>query len=192
MPYDFPMSRVRQEVPAGRLRELLDYDPSTGVLTWKWRPGRAQWNATWAGKLALTAVSAGYRKGNVLRYQVLAHIVIWAWMTGEWPPDDKTVDHRDKNRLNNRWGNLRLATRAQNQRNRNQVGKSSQYHGVTLARYKRKPQTSWKWQAKIMVDGVRLHLGSFSTEIEAALAYNEAAIKHHGEFASINLIVEHL
>jgi hypothetical protein len=103
-------------------------------------------------------------------------------------PDDSEVDHINGNRLDNRKSNLRLATRSQNGRNRgkfsNHKGKShsSRFKGVT---YHSRDSC---WQATICVDGQYTHLGYHNTEREAALAYNKAAIKYHGEFAIINEI----
>lgn len=90
-------------------------------------------------------------------------------------------DHKNGNGLDNRRENLRAATAAQNQMNRGKhAHASSPYKGITWLRFDR------KWWARIKVGGKRLDLGRFSDERAAALAYNEAAIKHFGEFARIN------
>lgn len=90
-------------------------------------------------------------------------------------PDGIDVDHANGNGLDNRRGNLRLATRSQNQGNmRTRRGK--RFKGVTF--YKR----TGKWMARIQ----HRHLGYFETEEEAAAAYNEAAAETWGEFARLN------
>jgi hypothetical protein len=84
--------------------------------------------------------------------------------------------------MDNRRANLRGATRAQNIRNRKKFANSSgsKYKGIN--RYKNKN----RWVARIMFEKKRIHLGIFRNEIEAAKAYDRAAIKYHGEFASLN------
>lgn len=90
-------------------------------------------------------------------------------------------DHKNGNGLDNRRENLRAATAVQNQMNRGKYAHaSSPYKGVTWLRQDK------KWWARIKVEGKRLDLGRFPDERSAALAYNEAAIKHFGEFARIN------
>ena len=96
-------------------------------------------------------------------------------------PATVDVDHVDRDGLNNRRRNLRLATRSQNLRNsKKRNGCSSRYKGVSFSRYR------GKWEAYIHVDGRKLNLGLFIEEAAAAHAYNEAAEIHFGEFARLN------
>lgn len=92
------------------------------------------------------------------------------------------VDHRDGNGLNNQRENLRAATRAQNSQNvRKQAVKgASQFKGLW--------RKNSRWAATIYWNGKSKYLGSYLTEIEAALAYNKAALEMHGEFAHLNQI----
>ncbi len=93
------------------------------------------------------------------------------------------VDHVDHNGLNNQRYNLRECTILQNNMNRVSVpGSSSKYLGVSWF----KPNSIWV--AKIRVNGRLKHLGCFNIEIDAAKAYNEAALEYFGEFANINKI----
>lgn len=90
------------------------------------------------------------------------------------------VDHRDRNGLDNRRSNLRSASSSQNQCNAAARKGSSRFKGV-----------SWKpihesWAARITLSGSTKHLGYFKSELDAARAYDAAAIKLHGEFARIN------
>jgi predicted TIM-barrel fold metal-dependent hydrolase len=91
------------------------------------------------------------------------------------------IDHIDGNGLNNQKSNLRFCTNAQNQMNKKSIG-ISKYLGVNLHRN--------KWLSKICHNKKYIYLGCFKTELEAAKAYNEAAIKYHGEFARLNIIPE--
>lgn len=93
------------------------------------------------------------------------------------------VDHRDGDTLNNQRHNLRLCNKFQNAANRTAMeNKSSKHLGV----YFRKD--SGKWRASMSHMNKQINIGTFSTEAEAALAYNIAASKHHGEFANLNKI----
>jgi hypothetical protein len=99
------------------------------------------------------------------------------------PPGHLVVDHINHNGLDNRKANLRHATRAQNNFNRLIIireDSSSKYKGVSWRKRKK------KWRARICINGERKHIGYFKDEIHAAKAYDKAAKKYHGEFASLN------
>jgi hypothetical protein len=98
-------------------------------------------------------------------------------------------DHKDRDPFNNQKENLRIATKSQNKANTPKYKRSdsdSKYKGVSLNMRERSKTTLWK--ARIRVNGKLIYLGSFHLEEEAALAYNQAAIKYFGEFACINEI----
>ncbi len=101
-------------------------------------------------------------------------------------PEGMCVDHIDNNSLDNRKANLRFATPAQNARNRRKmaVKTSSKYKGVSYHAGQR------KWCAAIRVNGQYKYFGLFQNESDAAKAYDEAARKFHGEFASLNFKCE--
>jgi len=97
--------------------------------------------------------------------------------------DDRQIDHKDRDDLNNTKCNLRICTQSRNLANNNGHRKnplSSQYKGVRK-RYQR-------WCAQISVNGVTKNIGTFDTEIEAADAYNKKAKDLWGEFAVLNNI----
>ena len=105
------------------------------------------------------------------------------------------IDHIDGNGLNNQKSNLRACTHAQNMQNSRSKSdkKSSKYKGVSLNKYKAKCREGGvkirkRWGARITHNNKRIYIGGFSTEIEAALAYNKKAIEYHGEFACLNEI----
>ena len=96
--------------------------------------------------------------------------------------DGLLIDHVNQDSMDNRRANLRGATRAQNIRNRKKFSTSSVSKYKGIYRYKDKK----RWVARIMFERKRIHLGIFRNEIDAAKAYDRAAIKYHGEFASLN------
>jgi hypothetical protein len=102
----------------------------------------------------------------------------WILYHGKYPDEGHIIDHKNRIRADHRIDNLRQATRTQNQQNKAGYGMYSK--GVTWRNRKLRP-----WQAKIRVNGERIHLGSFETEEEAAQAYRDTALKYHGEFACL-------
>ena len=97
------------------------------------------------------------------------------------------VDHEDGDGLNNQRYNLRPANKRQNAANTaKQFGTTSQYRGVD--------RSQSGWRAQITADGKRIHLGRFALdqEINAAKAYDTAAILHHGKFARLNFPVDNV
>lgn len=134
--------------------------------------------------MSLSKTSCSYVMINTKsRRKESLHRVISGAIKGEY------VDHINSNKLDNRFENLRICTFAQNMQNRDKrknQNKSSKYKGVFQE--KRNPNLKNTWGAKIKVDGKTISLKYHATEKEAAQAYNEAAIKYHGEFARLNVI----
>jgi hypothetical protein len=97
-------------------------------------------------------------------------------------PAGMLVDHRNRDTLDNRRENLRLATHSQNQFNKGKTSRktTSRFIGVFFEKY------SGRWVARTTVEGKRIWLGRFDNEIDAARVYDEAAKKYHGEFAQLN------
>ncbi|WP_371417778.1 HNH endonuclease [Roseivivax sp. THAF197b] len=98
---------------------------------------------------------------------------------GAYPPAQ--IDHRNGDRTDNRWINLRAAEKSENCRNvKSRTGSTSSYLGVSFRRDRN------IWRAVIFTDGKQKFLGTYKSEEEAARAYDAAAIRHHGEFARLN------
>jgi hypothetical protein len=97
------------------------------------------------------------------------------------------IDHINGDGLDNRKENLRIVTNRQNGHNNSgQSNRLGRYKGVYLNR------TGKKFVARITVDYKQLCLGSYQNETDAAIAYNNAAIKYFGEFARLNEIPNEL
>jgi hypothetical protein len=96
-------------------------------------------------------------------------------------PKGLVVDHRNRNTLDNRRANLRLATASQNMHNvQKKKNASSRFFGVYFIK------NSGRWGAQIRFNGKDIWLGTFVNEIDAAMAYDAAAKKYYGEFARLN------
>ena len=160
-----------------RLRAVLEYDPATGDLTWKNRPESKRFSARQAGTAAGAVGSNGYVKVQIDSRCYLAHRLIWALVTGEWPAAQ--IDHINNTRNDNRWINLRAATGRQNQGNRLPTKGNPMPKGVS---YHKKANVYF---ARIRRGKTLHHLGSFRTAALAADAYRVAADQRWGEFAKV-------
>jgi hypothetical protein len=157
-------------VPIEYLRERFNYDPDTGVLTW--RNGQRAGHAVGylhRGYLLVTLVFHGRK------YTLSVHRIIFAIVTGEWPPYD--VDHRDGVRNNNRWNNLRACTRSENKQNLGGPLCSGSSSILGVSRCSRNLPRPWR--ASIKTKGHQVHLGFFTTKEEAGQAYLMAKIEFH-------------
>lgn len=155
------------------IRTILSYRPETGGFTWR----VSNSNRVKVGDAAGGINEYGYRVLGINGSLYMASHVAWVYMTGVWPVE---VDHRDTDQLNDAWGNLREATRSQNQANRHkQRNNTSGFKGVCFH-----PQTG-KWRARIMWAGKATSLGLHATREAAHAAYCAAAPHVHGEFARI-------
>ena len=97
------------------------------------------------------------------------------------PPKGMMVDHVNHHKLDNRRANMRVCTRQQNTHNNDKhAGSSSRFKGVGYSKDRH------KWFAKIWFEGRRIWLGYFHDEVEAAKAYDRAAVECFGEFAHLN------
>jgi hypothetical protein len=163
---------ARPSLTQSRLKEVLSYDPEAGEFRWLVCTS----NRAPAGSLAGSVSSAlGYRLIGVDGVRYFAHRLAWLYMTGSFPAEQ--IDHANADRSDNRWANLRAASKADNMRN---IGmRSDNGSGHTGVGWH--AQTG-KWRAYIAQDGRTIHLGLFDTKDAALAARNEAAAKAYGEF----------
>lgn len=106
------MTTARSLPEQAVLRELLSYDPETGILRWRERARHwfacnrswRRWNNKHAGEVAISSLNGGYLTGRLLGQSCRAQRVAWKWMTGDEP---EVIDHQNGNRADNRWANLR-------------------------------------------------------------------------------------
>jgi len=155
----------------GRLRELVEYFPETGVFVHKITRGRAV-----AGEVAGVKRKDGYILLCLDNEKILAHRVAWFYMNGEWPAE--VIDHINGNPRDNRIANLRPATYWQNSANSGlRSTNKSGFKGVSWVKEKK------KWTARLMVNSRFHNLGYFDSKEEAGLAYKAAIATHAGEFA---------
>jgi HNH endonuclease/AP2 domain len=170
------------------VRELLHYDPATGLFEWKMRDRKwfrsdhhwKTWNAKHAGKPAFTYVdSRGYCAGGILGLSIRAHCVAFLYVEGRWA--NPGVDHKNTVYADNRWDNLRETTQQQNTFNQKRRStNTSGFKGVYRSKSRR------MWVAQININGRSTYLGSFDRASAASLAYAEAATEHYGEFARLD------
>jgi HNH endonuclease len=158
------------KLDAETLRKHLAYDPETGVFVWLRPTGpRAK-----AGDVAGCQNANGYMGIKIKGVLYVASRLAWLYMTGEWPK--AMIDHIDTNRQNDRFANLREATRGQNRRNagvsrHNRLGVKGCYQAA-----------SGRYRTGIKHESKSIHIGTFDTLAEAVEAYRTKARELHAEF----------
>jgi len=109
------------------------------------------------------------------------HIGIHEVILGKKFNQKNPIDHKDRNKLNNRKLNFRVCSHKQNSQNRGmQKNNTSGFKGVHWSK------ADQKWRASIGINNKRIYLGPFAEKTDAARAYNIAATKYHKEFAFLN------
>jgi hypothetical protein len=169
--------RLDDPLTADQLRAVLDYDPATGIFTWRDRPDiRPSANS---GRRWTVAGTTNSKHGYVaicidgrLRY---GHRLAWLYVHGRWPAAE--IDHINEVRTDNRIANLRESTHGPNNI-RSKARATSGAVGVYPA-----GTSNSRWQAQIQWGGKVHYLGCFATIEEAKAARDEAARRLHGAFA---------
>ncbi len=157
-------------ITQNRLQEILNYNPETGIFTWKIRQGFPKER------------QAGHKRPNGYRAIMVdgkiyySHRLAWLFVHGELPP---FLDHKNQIRSDNTILNLRVATRSDNECNKGKtIANHSGVRGVSMM------SQSGKFKAVVYKNKKAFRLGSFSSLEDAAEAVRIAKIFHHGEFAN--------
>lgn len=157
---------------ADRARELMAYDPETGVFSWNGVRRRGYRPADIPGHLDKPT---GYLDIGIDRVKYRSHRLAWLIVTGDWPKG--VIDHIDGNRINNIFSNLRDVSQSDNCKNRAMnINNKSGFIGV----YWRKREG--RWCASITIARKEKYLGMFKTIEEAARVREKASAEVFGEF----------
>lgn len=156
-----------------RLKELLHYDPETGIFTWIARILSQGRTTRLAGRIAGSINKiTGYRFIGINRKTFLASRLAWLYMEGYFPEND--IDHINRIRHDDRWANLRHVAHQCNSRNcKKRIDNTS---GITGVYWDTKRQ---KWCAHVVILNKKFHLGYFASKIDAARARWNAEVRHN-------------
>ena len=154
------------------LKELLHYNPETGVFTWIKKPNRKVLIGSIAGSILKTGRDIGRTNICLNRITFGAHRLAWLYMTGEWPT--KVIDHINGNPQDNRFANLRSVSCRENSQNlrKQPAGGASGLLGAAKG-------SGGKWVAAIKINGKKKYLGRFLKPEDAHQAYVLAKREYH-------------
>ncbi len=152
------------------VRSILQYVPETGLFIWKVSRGSVK-----AGKATFGSPAGhGYRQIRVFGKLLYAHRLAWLIMTGEMPQME--IDHKNGNRSDNRWSNLRHVDPSTNMENEQRARGGRKYSRLMGAFYRKDTE---QWFSQIAVKGKIVRLGQFSDELSAHQAYLKAKRELH-------------
>ena len=165
------LGKVKEEqLPLERVKELLNYNPETGMFTWRIDRYRVK-----AGTVAGHLNEKGYYSVRTNKKHHLLHRLAWLYVTGKYPKN--FVDHVNGDKTDNRFENLREATKSQNGMNTNiRCTNTSGFKGVSYHK------ASGKWVAQAKLNYKHYYLGIYPTAEEASAVYNDFVKTHHKEF----------
>lgn len=163
---------VKDKLTQAELKELLEYNPDTGL--WKWHTPKGSCKKGWfCGSRSI----GGYLDIKIRGKSYRTHRLAFLFMEGAFPPD--LVDHIDGDTANNKWHNLRHCSYSGNNRNtRLPNTNTSGYKGVS----RREGRSTWT--VRLSVAGKTRNFGCYKDLELAALVAEEAREKYHGEFAN--------
>lgn len=153
-----------------QLKEIIKYDPNTGIFTWVGATGRRCRVGEMAGTIKTTEKNRIIICINKKLYK--AHRLAYFYMTGKWPEHE--IDHIDHNMSNNKWDNLRPVSRSQNFRNLPKPKTNSS--GITGVHFNKRTN---RWVSYVGIYNKRIHLGTFGT-IEEAISMRLTALDYYG------------
>jgi len=165
------MTKYKSNLSQKELKDVLHYNPETGVFTWL--VGRGGVNVgDIAGNIATRHSGKKYMFIGVNnRGRFASHRLAFLYMTGSFPKND--TDHEDGNGLNNKWENLKDVTNSENHKNvKKQANNTSGTTGVRMH------NAAKKWVARIYDDGKEVHLGLFDNYEDAVSVRKEAEKKY--------------
>lgn len=155
-----------------RLKEVLHYDPSSGVFTWM----MPKMLGKPVGNIFKKDDSPAYLRIKVDQKLYQAHRLVWLYVTGEFP--NGPLDHKDGDGLNNRFGNLRECTTLKNSYNAKlSKNNTSGYKNVFWVK------AANKWRVIFRVNKKSKAFGSFDNIQDAAERAKQVRTELHGEFA---------
>jgi hypothetical protein len=155
------------------LKQILYYDKNTGIFTWLVNMPHNPMINKRAGYKSIN----GYRIISINKKKYYEARLAWFYMTDKWPKFE--IDHINRIKDDNRWCNLREATRSQNCANSIKNKNNTLPRGVSFHKRDKKYQAQCKYQGK------HYHLGFYKTVQEAKQAYDKFVLQHHREFAII-------
>lgn len=167
--------RANTSISLQEVKELLDYNPLTGLLFWKISPNKKIKVGSLAGGVKK---QTGYFQVRLKGVLYPSHRIIWLLFYGSWPT--KQIDHINRDKKDNRIENLRECSQQENSRNVKTKGGVSRYKGVHWDSKKK------IWSAGAKMNYKTIYLGYFKDEEDAAKAYDKFAVENYGEFAFLN------